>query len=128
MSEAVVLDASAVLALLQSEPGAERIGAALPHAVVSSVNLSEVVAKLAEGGMRSEAIRASLTGLDLNVRPFDENLAYDAGELRPATRAHGLSFADRACLALARHLGATALTADRTWTKLEVGVAVEASR
>lgn len=122
MSEAV-LDASAPLALLQGEPGAERVAAALPRAAISGVNLSEVVAKLTD-----EAIRASLAGLDLDVRPFDEDLAYDAGELRPATRARGLSLADRACLALARRLDAKALTADRAWLGLEVGVVIEAIR
>jgi ribonuclease VapC len=123
-----VLDASALLALLQAEPGAERVAAALPRAALSSVNLSEVVAKLADGGLPIEAIRASLGALDLDVRSFDEDSAYEAGGLRPATRAHGLSLADRACLALARRLGATALTADRAWIDLEVGVAVEAIR
>ena len=127
MSEAV-LDASAPLALLQGEPGAERVAAALPRAAISGVNLSEVVAKLTDGGLPAEAIRASLAGLDLDVRPFDEVLAYDAGELRPATRARGLSLADRACLALARRLDAKALTADRAWLGLEVGVVIEAIR
>ena len=129
MSEVVaVLDASALLALLQAEPGAARVAAALPRAAVSSVNLSEVVAKLADGGLPAEAVRASLAGLDLDVRPFDEGLAYEAGELRPATRAQNLSLGDRACFALARRLGAAALTADRAWAGVQVGVTVEVVR
>ena len=116
----VVLDASAVLALLGDEPGAEAVLAALPRATISAVNLSEVVAKLAERGMPEEAIRAALDGLDLDPRPFDAAAAHAAGALRPATRAAGLGLGDRACLALAARLGAMALTADPGWAALDV--------
>ena len=118
--DAVVLDASAVLALLGDETGAEAVLAALPRATISAVNLSEVVATLAERGMPEDAIRAALDGLDLDPRPFDAEAAYAAGALRPATRAAGLGLGDRACLALAARLGAVALTADRRWAALDV--------
>ena len=132
MSEAgspVVLDASAVLALLGNEPGAEAVLAALPRATIGAVNLSEVVAKLAERGMPNEAIRAALDGLDLDPRPFDTEAAYAAGLLRPVTRAAGLGFGDRACLALAARLGGVALTADRAWAEVAVaGVRIDLVR
>ena len=69
-----------------------------------------------------------LRGLDLAIRPFDESLAVAAGLLRSATREHGLSLGERACLAMARCEGAAVLTADRTWATLNVGVEVELIR
>jgi ribonuclease VapC len=120
---AFVLDASALLALLNREAGAERVRQVLPRAAISAVNFSEVVSKIADRGAPAEAIREALDGLDLDVRPFGIELAYAAGELRRSTRATGLSLGDRACLALAASLNATALTADQAWR----GVAIEAS-
>lgn len=115
-----ILDASALLALLQDEPGAGRVAAALPGAAISSVNLAEVVSKLADKKMPPQLIQKTLQGLDLNVIGFDEGLAYAAGNLRPATAALGLSLGDRACLALARHLDAPALTSGASWGRLNI--------
>lgn len=121
-----VLDASALLALLNGEPGAERVATALRvGSVMSAVNYSEVVAKLDEAGMPAEEIRAALEPLELNVVSFDRGLAYRAGGLRSATRRLGLSLGDRACLALAQSDGLPALTAERAWSKLaEAGMSV----
>ena len=113
-----VLDASALLALLQNEPGAEIVASRLQRCVMSAVNLSEVVAKLADHGMPEADLRAALDLLDLDVREFDTEAAYAAGELRRETRHVGLSFGDRACLALAMRLDAVAVTADRAWVRL----------
>jgi len=124
----VVLDASALLALLNAESGAESVAAVLPDAVVSAVNLSEVVAKLAEAGMPEKAIRDALLALPLTVVPFDREQAYEAGLLRPSTRGMGLSLGDRGCLSLAKRLGAPALTADKSWERLAVGVKVRVIR
>jgi PIN domain nuclease of toxin-antitoxin system len=125
---AVVLDASALLALLLAEPGAARVAALLPDAVASAVNLSEVVAKLAEHGMPAGAIRAAIEGLRLTVRDFDAQAAVEAGLLRPPTKALGLSLGDRACLALARELGLPAITTERIWAGANVGVDIEVIR
>ncbi|MGH7041757.1 MAG: type II toxin-antitoxin system VapC family toxin [Acetobacteraceae bacterium] len=114
----VVLDASAVLALLGEEPGAEAVLAALPQATISAVNLSEVVATLAARGMPEAAIRAALDGLDLDPRPFDSPAAFAAGLLHAMTGAAGLGFGDRACLALAARLGGVALTTDCAWAEV----------
>jgi PIN domain nuclease of toxin-antitoxin system len=124
----VVLDASALLALLNSEPGATLVAAALSGATISAVNLSEVVAKLAEAEMPGDAIREAIQGLPMEVVPFDQEQAYEAGLLRPFTRGAGLSLGDRACLALARRLALPALTADRRWEGLGVGVVVQVIR
>jgi PIN domain nuclease of toxin-antitoxin system len=110
----VVVDASALLALLNAEPGADIVAEALPGGVISAVNLSEVVAKLCEAGMPENAIRQALQPLGLEIVPFDEEQAYQAGLLRAATQTVGVSLGDRACLSLAKILGVVALTADRT--------------
>ena len=127
MPEAV-LDASALLALLNAEPGAELVSEALPHAAISTINLSEVVAKLVEAGMPEDAIRDALSTLPLTIIPFDLDQAFEAGLLRSATRSAGLSLGDRGCLSLARRLDIPALTADRTWGQLSIGVNVKLIR
>ena len=124
----VVLDASAILALLNDEPVAAAVAAALEDAVVSAVNLSEVVAKLLEVGLSREEADEALGGLGLEVQPFDEAAAWAAGTLRAATRRAGLSLGDRACLALARELGVPALTADAAWLKAATGADVRLVR
>ena len=125
---AYVLDASALLATLQDEPGAAEIDARLPQACISAVNLSEVVAKLTERGTPTDIALGFMAALDLDVRPFERAQAEHAGWLRPATRRLGLSLGDRACLALAAELEATAVTSDRNWARLDVGIAVEVVR
>jgi ribonuclease VapC len=124
----VVIDASALLALLNAEPGADLVAEALPKGVISAVNLSEVVAKLCEAGMPEKAIHQALQPLGLETIPFDEEQAYQAGLLRVATQDMGASLGDRACLGLTKMLGATVLTADRMWTGLSVGVPVKVIR
>ena len=124
MSEAFVLDASAVLCLLKGESGADRVIEALPRSMISAVNLSEVYAKLADAGGSEERIAQAVGVLHLKVEPFDGQQAKIAGMLRPATKALGLSFGDRACLAMARINTATALTTDRVWAELPNIIAI----
>jgi ribonuclease VapC len=126
----VVLDASAVLALLFEEPGAEVVRAQLRTGVIGAANLAEVLAKLSDHGLPAvEAVRA-VTILGLEVAPMTETQAGRSAELRPMTRAVGLSLGDRACLALAAELGAPALTADRGWDAVAgaAGVSVQVIR
>lgn len=125
---AAVLDSSAVLALLWGEPGAERVAAKVQDARVSAVNLSEVVARLVERGMTPVAARHAIQGLELRVDVFDAELAIETGLLRTATRAYGLSLGDRACIALAARLEAEALTADRAWSRADIGVDIRLIR
>lgn len=127
-SRAAVLDASALLALLDGEPGQEAVASLIPEAVIGSVNLAEVVGKLAERGMPEAEIRQALEGLALEVYPFDQEQAYTTGMLRPSTREYGVSLGDRACLAVAETLGLPAYTADRGWSKLEVDIEVRLIR
>lgn len=126
MSEAqsTVLDASALLALLNSEPGAEVVAAHVGDASISAVNWSEAYGKLRTRGVDGTALAAGMSETGIVVVPFDSDDALAAGELLPLTRRAGLSLADRSCLALAQRLGLPAVTADRAWTKLDVGVEI----
>jgi PIN domain nuclease of toxin-antitoxin system len=128
MPVSCVLDASALLAAMLGEPGAEDVEQRLGDSCVSAVNLSEVVAKLSERGVPADVIAESLADLDLDVRAFDVRQANRAGLLRPMTRRVGLSLGDRACLALAAELECTAITTDKAWMKLDIGIAIELAR
>ncbi|MDB5445122.1 MAG: PilT protein-like protein [Phenylobacterium sp.] len=119
-----VLDSSAVLAVLHEEPGASRVALAMSDAVLSSVNLAEIVQRLARFGAPEQGVRAILASLNCEVADFDAEQGVEAGLLERATRAHGLSLGDRACLALARARGLPALTGDRAWARVDVGVEV----
>ncbi len=114
------LDASALLCLFNQEPGQDRVRAALASAVMSAVNYAEVIAKLADRGGDVALVGRALEQLHIAVVDFDRVQAVQAGALRQATRQAGLSFGDRACLALAKSRGLIALTADRAWAALEV--------
>jgi ribonuclease VapC len=128
VSDAFVLDASALLCLLHNERGAGRVAEALPQAVISAVNLSESIAKLADLGLSAKRISAAIEALQLAVTSFDEEQAVIAGLLRPRTKHAGLSFGDRACLALGQMRQAVVLTCDNAWSGLDLGIAVEQLR
>jgi PIN domain nuclease of toxin-antitoxin system len=123
-----VLDASALLAFLNEEPGAERVGELLDSAVVSSVNMSEVITKLIDAQMPETEIELVLSYLSCEVSPFELDDAWHTARLRPLTKKEGLSLGDRACLGLARKLGVPAVTADRAWQRLRLDVPVEVIR
>lgn len=118
---ALVLDASALLAYLREEPGADVVAEAIAGGVViSTVNLAEVFSRSADRGADPAKLAAKLTQSGLldgaiTVEPFTAADAIDVAHLRPLTRDAGLSLGDRACLALARRLGAPVLTADTAW-------------
>jgi PIN domain nuclease of toxin-antitoxin system len=124
----VALDASAILAVVFGEAGAARVGEVMTGALVSAVNLAEVVARMTDVGYANAEVAHRLSLLGLTVRPFDRDLAMINGFLRADTKARGLSLGDRACLALARREGARVLTADRAWTGLDLGVDIEVIR
>lgn len=123
-----ILDASALLALIQDEPGAQRVAEVLNNSVISTVNLAEVAAKLGDYGMPPAEVAHELKPLNLTVVPFDERQALNSGALRGTTRASGLSLGDRACLAAAEATGRIALASDRSWLALKLSTAVEAFR
>lgn len=125
-----VLDASALIALLRKEPGGERVDHFLMvrDCVMSSVNLAEFVAKLVrEGGHAPRALEI-VGDLPLAIIPYGAQDAAETGGLVSHTRRLGLSLGDRACLALAKKLDALAVTTDRPWLQLDIGVKIECIR
>jgi ribonuclease VapC len=123
-----VLDASAALVLLLDEPGAERVATALASAVISSVNAAEVVHRLIRGGAQPQDARLLVLALDCPIASVDAELGFRAGMLSEATRTKGLSLGDRVCLALAEREQVPALTADRAWQTLDLGIEVQLIR
>jgi PIN domain nuclease of toxin-antitoxin system len=129
-----VLDASALLALLRNEPGAERVEVILERgAQLSAVNLAEVLSKLADLGEDPQEAQAimearGLLGGAVAVVPFTQEDALAVARLRSLTQPLGLSLGDRACLSLAKRLKLVALTTDQAWERLAGEVRVEAIR
>jgi PIN domain nuclease of toxin-antitoxin system len=124
-----VLDASAILAVIGGEPGAEKLTSdLLARAVGSAVNLSEVQAKLVSRGWPFEQAWEDATSPVREVLAFDEAQARVAGDLVTQTRHLGLSFGDRACLALGIALGLPVYTAEKAWKTLKVGVRIHVIR
>lgn len=116
-----VLDASAVLAVLNGEPGEKKVVPILAESAINAVNLTEVGAKLIEAGMDESSAQIAVSVLGIGeVTDFDEELAWETAKLRPLTKQYGLSLGDRACLALAIKLKVPAVTADKQWSKLKL--------
>ena len=125
----IVLDASAVLALLRDEPGGDVVAAHMGHAVISAVNLQEVAKEMVREGAAIEAIRPVLDELGLDVRPHDADAAYEAAALYPQTKQYGRGLGDRTCMALGLALDVPVLTTDREWRNVEVeGLVIEQVR
>ena len=124
----VVLDTSAVLALLQDEPGGDVVAEVIGVGVVSAVNSAEVLTKLIRDGMPPAEAKMALEFCAPVVIAFDSEQAEVAAELIRLTQPFGLSLGDRACLALAIAKGAPVYTADRAWSELGVGVEVRLVR
>lgn len=123
----VVFDASIVLAAVKEEPGYEMIFA-YDAPLISAVNFAEVHTRLVDRGLNRHEAEESLALFDLTVVDFTAELAIASAELRAATRSHGLSLGDRACLALAASRQAIALTTDRAWQELDLPVQIEMAR
>lgn len=124
----IVLDASALLAFLFREQGHEAVAPMLDRAAMSTVNLAEVLARFARDGHDVAAVRQRLEAGAVEWVPFDAAQAQICADLMPATRPAGLSLGDRACLALALSRGCEAVTADRAWSGVDVGVAIRVIR
>jgi ribonuclease VapC len=123
-----VLDSSAVLAVLNGEPGVDKIAEVLTDALLSTVNYAEVVAKLVERGTSLVEAKTALQSIALTTVDFDIALAQRTGELRAETRRRGLSLGDRACLSLAEREGVPAVTADGSWVGAISGVEIQLFR
>jgi ribonuclease VapC len=119
-----VLDASAVIALLWEEPGADVVEGLLGAALVSAVNWSEVLQRYNALGLDTAGRRDSVEALGIAIEDFSGDDAETAASMWASTRSAGLSLADRACLSLAQRLRLPVHTADRVWETVDVGVEV----
>jgi len=128
-TNSIVLDASAILAIINREPGHEKLTVEmLAGAVASTVNLAEVQAKLVGRGWQPEEAWEDATSAILRALPFDEQQARISGDLIMQTRSLGLSLGDRACLTLGIVLGAPVYTAEALLQKLKLDIDVRVIR
>ena len=124
-----VLDASAVLALVHDEPGADLVQASLSGASLSSANLAEIIGKLVDVGVDAQPVRRLLAAAGVRVEPLSEADAELAGALRSIEGGRSLSLGDRCCLALAlRSESEHVITADRAWAELDLPLQVQLLR
>lgn len=124
-----VLDASAVLALVHDEPGADRVAEVLRGSTLSAVNLAEVVGKLVDADIDAGRLRALLVSAGVSIEPFTAQDGELAGALRSLIGGRALSLGDRCCLALAlRSEPAEVLTGDRAWADLDLPVRIDLLR
>jgi PIN domain nuclease of toxin-antitoxin system len=124
----LVLDASALLAFLHDEPGADLVRQALDGGIVSTVNWAEVIQKSLLRRADVAGMQEEFTEVGVVFEPFTVSQAEIAAHLWERTRRYGLSLADRACLALATVREVSVLTADRRWGELEQGVEIQVLR
>jgi PIN domain nuclease of toxin-antitoxin system len=125
----IVLDASALIALLRDEPGAEFVADYLGDALISAVNLQEVVKALLRRGISMDVAREMIDALHLDIHPHDASSAFAAASLWQATEKFGSGLGDRSCMALAIAEGLPAVTTDKAWAELAItGLEVRLAR
>ncbi|WP_182913795.1 type II toxin-antitoxin system VapC family toxin [Sphingobium terrigena] len=124
----IILDSSALLAVLLGEKGADAVLPVMRESILSSVNLSETLERGIAQGHAAQKLVAQIERFGVDIRPFDRDQALIAADLRAVTRSRGLSLGDRACLALARSLDAPVLTADQVWAELDIGIDIRLIR
>ena len=120
----LVVDASAIIALLSGERFDRFDPGRVTRASISTVNLSEVLARLHEMGVPSGEADTAVARLNLRIADFDASQALATARFKPLTRRAGLSLGDRACLALGAKLKCPVVTADRSWATVNLGVEV----
>ncbi len=129
-----VLDASAILAYLHNESGADLVESTLVEGTyTSAVNWAEVLSKISDIGgdsdlLTSQLLTQGILGQAIKIQPLTDEDALAIAKLRPLTKKLGLSLADRACLALALRLNLPVLTADQSWLTPKLGVTVQCIR
>jgi PIN domain nuclease of toxin-antitoxin system len=132
MTTKIVLDASSVIALINREKGCEIVEKYLEDSIISTVNFAEVIAVVNRELFKTEADQIEGLKLITDTLPqiidFDVNQAIISGEFDSITKKYGLSLGDRACLALAKYKNIPVLTADKAWSKLNLGIKIKLIR
>jgi len=123
-----VLDASAVVALLYGEPGAKRVEEVIADSLIGAANFSEAMSIVALRNSDTDAAAALLANLGMTIVPVTESQAMAAANLHIRTKKFGLSLGDRLCLALAFEAGLAAITSDKIWANLDLGVEIRIIR
>ena len=121
----IVLDASALIAMLKKEPGGDKVAQVIGDTKITAINYAEVISHFCHAGMPVAEVDAMLSPLPMVVVSADEKLARLAGHLRTMTSSAGLSLCDRFCLALAQLEKLPAWTSDRNWQAIAEAVQVE---
>lgn len=118
----VVLDASALLALINSEKGADKVEPLIGRIVMSSVNITEVASKIYDllGSNNEEQCKLSIEPFIHSIIEFDKTQSYLTAALKNQTKHQGLSLGDRACIALGITLDLPIYTADKVWSELKI--------
>jgi PIN domain nuclease of toxin-antitoxin system len=124
----IVLDASVVMAFFKQEPGWDSVATHLRSSAVSTVNAAEVMSRFADVGSDPDFVHQQLVATECEIVPATVAHALIAARLRPLTRHLGLSLGDRICLALAIERQCPALTADRNWANLKIGIPIQLIR
>ena len=116
----VVLDASALLALIKNEPGAKIVEELLGNIVMSSVNVAEVASILLDSDMSPEEAQEAIEPFVDSIIPFNLKHSIDCAALKKITKHLGLSLGDRACITLGIQLGLPIYAADKIWLELKL--------
>ena len=118
--KAVVIDTSAILALIQKESGYDFVEKYINSSVISTVNFAETLIVLNRNGFNQKEVEGLLEGIVSDIAPFDQEQACIASNLDSVTKQYGLSLGDKSCIALGIYRNLPILTADKLWTKLNI--------
>lgn len=118
----VILDASALLALINNEKGADKVEPLIGRIIMSSVNIAEVASKVYDtlGQYDEDKCKLSIEPFVNTIVDFDKSLAFIAASIRAKLQDKSISLGDRACLATAIQLELPVYTADKAWSKIKL--------
>lgn len=124
----IVLDSSALVAAFLAEPGADRVLPVLRNSAIGTANLAEVLERLQRNGADPESSYLDVIDAGIEIVDVSHEHAIVAAQLRPTTKALGLSLGDRLCLALALERNATVVTAEQIWSQVNIGLKIDIIR